>query len=38
MPHHPKVVVLPSPHPDVIVGRLQARRQAVSAQGIARPS
>ncbi len=38
MPHHPKAVVLPSPHPDVIVGRLQARRQAVSAQGIARPS
>jgi hypothetical protein len=37
----PKIValpVLPSPLPDVVVGWRRTRHQAVSAQGIARPS
>ncbi|KAI0262714.1 hypothetical protein BC834DRAFT_1027892 [Gloeopeniophorella convolvens] len=40
-PHHPKVVALlkvPFPLPDIVVDRMQVRRRAVSAQGIARPS
>jgi hypothetical protein len=38
MPHHSKAVVLRSPLPDVIVGQLQARYQAMSAQRIAHPN
>jgi hypothetical protein len=41
-PHHSEVVALlknvPFPLPDIIVDRLQVRRRAVNAQGIARPS